>query len=313
MLPARGLEHRRQRPRARPAARVSGRDCGRDSAFDGKALRIVEVLLGRDVLVSTASEQRDERPEEAGRIAKGQVRVEAEFEQVLAEQHDRLGPRQHARVGRHPELERELADEPVPEGMEGRDPGVREAVRHELVDADLHLGGGLVREREPEDLGWPGPSCRHQPGDPARDDLGLAGPGPRHDQKWPVAVDDGTSLLGVQALEQGVGAGGLDRRLRDAEAGPHRDLLEALRAAPGAPSPDPQRCRGCRRDRCVCLHAGKTGGSLVPPVWHRLSGESTGRQPRGAAPVVTAIATRSASASSALAPESQTPPRTPFA
>jgi CBS-domain-containing membrane protein len=63
-----------------------------------------------------------------------------------------LGARQHPHVGRQPELERELADQAVAEGVERRDRGVRVAVRDELVDAERHLLGRLVRERQGEDL-----------------------------------------------------------------------------------------------------------------------------------------------------------------
>ena len=99
----------------------------------------------------------DERRQEAGRVAERAIGVEVELEQVLAQEDDGLGARQHANVGRQPELERVLADQPVAEGMERRDRGVRIAVRHELVDAHGHLVGRLVGERQGEDLRWAWP------------------------------------------------------------------------------------------------------------------------------------------------------------
>ena len=121
---------------------------------------------------------------------------------MLAEEHDRLRPRQHAHVARQPELERELPDEPIAERVERRDRRVRVAVRHELVDPGLHLVGGLVRERQREDLRRPRAAGGDQPRDPAGDDLRLARAGARDHEQRPVAVGDGLALLGVEAAEQ---------------------------------------------------------------------------------------------------------------
>jgi hypothetical protein len=71
---------------------------------------------------------------------------------VLPQEDHHLGSRQHPDIGRQAELQRVLADEAVAERMERGDRGVRVAVRHELVDPNGHLLGGLVREREGEDL-----------------------------------------------------------------------------------------------------------------------------------------------------------------
>ena len=195
-----------------------------------------EVRRRRDVLVLAAAEQRRERAEEPRRVAERPVLVELELEQVLAQEDHDLRPGQDADVRRQPELERELADEPVAERVERADRRVRVAVRDELVDPDLHLLGGLVRERQGEDLRGPRPARRDQPGDPPGDDLGLAGPGAGDDEQRPVAVGHGPQLLRVQPAEQRVEPGrrvAVDRpRERSGhEAVPDRDLLERRRLA----------------------------------------------------------------------------------
>src|SRR5207249_8854518 len=72
------------------------------------------------------------------------------------------------------DLERVLAQDPIAEGVERRDLDVGVAVRHERVDALLHLGGGLVGEGEREDLVRPGPARGDEPGDTSRDEIGRA-------------------------------------------------------------------------------------------------------------------------------------------
>ncbi len=160
------------------------------------------VVRGRDVLVLAAAEQGREGGEESGRVAERPIRIELELEQVLAQEDDDLRPGQDAQVGRQPELQRVLADEPVAERVERRDRGVRVAVRNELVDADRHLVGGLVRERQGEDLRRLRPMRRDEPGDPPGDDLGLAGPRARDHEQRPVAVRDRAQLVRVEPAEE---------------------------------------------------------------------------------------------------------------
>ena len=69
-----------------------------------------------------------------------------------------------------------LAQQAVAEGVEGRDLDVGVPVGDERVDPLLHLGGGLVGEREREDLGRAGAPGGDQLGDAAGDDGGLARP-----------------------------------------------------------------------------------------------------------------------------------------
>ena len=77
-----------------------------------------DVVRRRDVLVLAAAEQRRQGGQEPGRVAERPVDVEVELEQVLAQEDDDLGSGQDAEVGRQPELEGVLADEPVAERVE---------------------------------------------------------------------------------------------------------------------------------------------------------------------------------------------------
>ena len=178
------------------------RGLGEACRLDGQPIRVRQVVGRRDVLVLAAAEQRRERGQEAGRVAERPVDVEVELEQVLAQEDDDLGTGQHPQVGRQPELERVVADQAVAEGVERGDRGVRVAVRHELVDADRHLLGRLVGEREREDLGRLGTPRGDQPGDPAGDDLGLAGPGAGDDEERAAAMRHRPQLVGVESAEQ---------------------------------------------------------------------------------------------------------------
>ena len=117
-----------------------------------EALRVREIRLRRDVLVAAAREERRQGAKEPRRVPERAVLLEVQVEQALAHEHDHLGPRQDPHVRRQPELERELPDQPVPERVERGDGRVGVAVGNELVDPELHLLGGLVRERKGEDL-----------------------------------------------------------------------------------------------------------------------------------------------------------------
>ncbi len=219
--------------------RVDRRGLLRD--LRGQPSGVREVRLGRHVLVLGPREQGREGVQEPRRVAERPVLVQLQLEQALPQEHDRLGSRQHADVGRQPQLQGELPHEPVAERMERRDRGVRVAVRDELVDAHLHLVRGLVGERQGEDLGGLRAAGGDQPGDPARDHLRLAGAGPGHHQQRSVAVGDRAPLLDIEPGDQRVDPvgrvdrGRLDRRL----LAPDRDLDErrrlAARRAPAHP------------------------------------------------------------------------------
>ena len=188
------------------------RDRFQRSGFAFDPIGVGQVVGGRDVLVLAPAEEGGQGGQEAGRIAERTVGVELELEEVLAQEDDDLGPRQHAQVGRQAELERVLADQSVAERVERRDRGVRVAVRHELVDPDRHLLGGLVREGQGQDLRGLGPARRDEPGDPSGDDLRLAGPGAGDDEQRTGAVGDGPELVRVEPAEKRLHARARRRR-----------------------------------------------------------------------------------------------------
>ncbi len=239
------------------------------------------VVGRRDVLVLAAAEQRGQRGEEPGRVAERAVRVELELEQVLAQEDHDLGPGQHPHVGRQPELEGVLADQPVAERVERRDRRVRVAVRDELVDADRHLLGRLVGERQGEDLRRPCPPRGDQPGDPPGDHLRLAGPRTGHDEERSGAVGDRPELVRVEAAEEclqpGRFGGPADRRVHDGnQLAPRGQLVERGRLAagadprsghgrrgPGPLRPELQGGRGGRAGRGGGGHVGSIAGRRV--------------------------------------------------
>ena len=170
----------------------------------------------------------------------GRYSSQLELVEMLAQEDHDLRPRQDADIRRQPELERVLADEPVAEGVERGDGGIRVAIRDELVHPDRHLVRRLVREGQRQDLRGLRPTRSDQPSDPARDDLGLAGPGPRDHEHGPVTVRHRAELVRVQPAEQRLHAAlpvrhAGDGRVHDRdELAPGRDLLERHRPAPAS-------------------------------------------------------------------------------
>ena len=151
---------------------------------------------------------------------------------MLAQEDHRFRPRQDAHIRRQPELQGELPDDPVAERVERGDRRVRVAVRHELIHANLHLVGGLVREGERKNLRRPRTTSGDQPGNPPRDDLRLAGSGTGDNEQRPVAVRDSAQLLRVQAPEECIKpARRLDARPNRAAQlpiAPYRNLLQRM-------------------------------------------------------------------------------------
>ena len=174
---------------------------GRRGDLAGEPLDIRQIFLGRDVFVLAAADERDDRADVAGRIAERPVVDQRKLEQAVAEENDLLGAVENAEIGLQPHLERMLAQDPIAERVEGRDLDVGVAVLHQRVDALLHLGRGLVGEREREDLVGTRLFLGDQPGDATGDDGGLAGAGTGHDQEGPGVVSDGLALGVVQAVE----------------------------------------------------------------------------------------------------------------
>ena len=142
-----------------------------------------EVLVRSHVLVFEAAEQRDHRLEVSSGVAERPEVLEGELEEVVAQEDHLLGSCEHAEVRGEPELERVFLDQPVAEGVKGRDLDVGIAVGHELVHALFHLGRGLVREGEGEDLGGAGLPGRDEVGDAAGDHRGLARARSRDDEQ----------------------------------------------------------------------------------------------------------------------------------
>ena len=118
--------------------------------------------------------------------------------------------------------------------MEGRDPHVGVSVGDQGIHSLFHLGGGLVGEREGEDLLGAAALGGDQGGDPAGDDGGLAGAGAGDDQERAGVVGDGFGLAGVQSLENPLSPG----RLLAGHRG-HCTLLGELEGDPH-PGPDHQ-------------------------------------------------------------------------
>ena len=233
---ARGPFERRHGVIGGPRVGVAGSGgVGHEPCLGGDPVGECLVVGWADVLVLATAEEGGQGGQEAGRIAERPVGVELELEQVLPQEDHHLGTGQDAHVGRQAELQGVLADQPVAEGMERRDRRVRVPVGHELVHADRHLLGGLVGERERQDLRRPGASGGDEPGDPTRDDLGLAGAGAGHDQHRPVAVGDRAKLIGVEPAEQGGhpvrGWWGGCRRHDGHEVAPGGQLVEGRRLA----------------------------------------------------------------------------------
>ena len=177
---------------------------GRGVRARRQAFRVRRILLGRNVLVLAAADQRDQRLDVSGRIAEGPVALERELKEPVAEENDLLGTVQDAEVGLQPQLERVLTQQPVAERVKRGDLDVCVAIGHQSVDALLHLRRRLVREREREDLLGARLFLGDEPGDPMGDDGGLARTCAGDDEEGPGVVGDGRALRVVQAVEDAI-------------------------------------------------------------------------------------------------------------
>ena len=169
-------------------------------------LRVRQVLLRAHVLVLEPADLAENGLQVARGVAQRAVVLERELEQVVAEEDHLLGAGEHAEVGREPQLQRVLLDQPVAEGVEGGELHVGVTVGDERVHPLLHLDGGLVGEGEGEDLGGAGAPGRDQVGDPPGDDGGLARAGAGDDEQRARLVSDRRRLALGQALEDPLGA-----------------------------------------------------------------------------------------------------------
>jgi hypothetical protein len=117
------------------------------------------------------------------------------------------------------------AQDPHAGAVEGAHPHGLGARPDERLDALAHLRGGLVGERDREDLPGLDVARGQQVGDAVRQHPGLARPGARHDEQRTALVHHGLALLRVEPLQQGVRVGAL-------VAGPRRLVLAPARRPP---------------------------------------------------------------------------------
>ena len=103
-----------------PGRRPAGGEC-QPLGLTDQPIGAGEVGSRADVLVLAPAEVAGQGAQEAGRVAERPVGVELEVEQPLTQEDHDLRPRQDPGVGRQPELEGELADQPIAEGMERGD------------------------------------------------------------------------------------------------------------------------------------------------------------------------------------------------
>ena len=194
----------------------------------------VPVLPGRDVLVLRAAHEGREGGQVARGVPERAEAVERQLEEALAEEDHLLRLREHTELRVEPGLERRLAQDPVAEGVERRDRGLRVAPGDELVDTLGHLGRGPLGEREREDLLGARALRGDEVRDPPRQDRRLAGAGARDDEQRALAVHDRLPLGVVEALEDAL----LGRRRRLSGDGAH---VAILRGGPAAEGPSAAR------------------------------------------------------------------------
>ena len=168
-------------------------------------LRVLGGLLGVAQLVLVVGDPVQHR---VGLVA---LRVEVE---VLADQRHQallVGGVVDREVGLVAELVDLLAQDPHAGGVERRDPHDPGALADERLDPLLHLGRGLVRERDREDRAGVRLALGDQPGDPPGQHPGLARTRAGDDQQRRALVDDGGALGLVEALEELVAGGAAAR------------------------------------------------------------------------------------------------------
>ena len=184
-------------------ARRAPRRPGAAAAASVESRRGGEVGAGATSSSRSAADERDQRRQEAGRIAERAVSVQRQLEQVLAQEDDLLGARQDGRPVGEPGLEGVLAQEPVAEGVEGADDarrcgrtGTRRSTRSTISSAARSV---KVSARISDGLRA---LLGDEPGDAAGDDRRLAGPGAGHDEERAVAVRHRLALAGGQVRKQ---------------------------------------------------------------------------------------------------------------
>ena len=96
---------------------------------------------------------------------------------------------------------RVLAQDADAEAVEGVHVA-RVRVAHEAVDALAHLDGGLVGERDAEDVAREDAEVAHEPGEASREGAGLAGAGAGDDADVALGGGDRRELFRVEVLER---------------------------------------------------------------------------------------------------------------
>ena len=103
----------------------------------------------------------------------------------------------------HPEVLGLAAQDPHAHRVERGHPHRVGAAAHQRVDPGLHLGRGLVGERDRHDLAGVHLPLGQQPGDAVGEHARLARTRPRDDQQRRTGVRDGLPLAGVEPLQEG--------------------------------------------------------------------------------------------------------------
>ena len=154
---------------------------------------------------------RDLRVDAARREA---LRVALELLEALLREAQLVGAVVDREVRAVAEARRLAAEDPAAGGVEGHHPAGARGRADEVLDALPHLGGGLVREGDREDLGRLRADRGEQVGDPAREHAGLARPRSRDHEHRPLGREDGLPLGRIEVRQVRLWLGdrhGIDR------------------------------------------------------------------------------------------------------
>ena len=146
-----------------------------------------------------------------------------------------------------------------------------------MLDPLAHLGGGLVGERDREDLTRPRPPRGQQVADAVREDPRLARAGSGDDEQRSAVVQDRLALLGVQPVDAERRPWPADGPVRssasasDSSSGADaaRGRRAGRRTRPGAAvrARRGRRARGCRRARSWQSQSRRRRRHRRPPLW----------------------------------------------
>ena len=157
-------------------------------------------LFGPDQLVLQV---RDPVGQQAGRVLLGvQAHVLADHQQQPARVVGVVDREVRVEAGQQRGL---VAQDPHTRRVERRHPHRPRVRAHQPDDAFAHLGGGLVGERDGQDLADPDLAGGQQVGDAAGQHRGLTRPRSRHDQQRRPLVQHRLALLRVEPVEESLG------------------------------------------------------------------------------------------------------------